>query len=66
MEDIYLDFNEITNLEDLRRYTRQLDNTAVMQEAFLNTIRGDLVLEADNKLKHESEVDKIKLVVGLK
>lgn len=66
MQDLYLDIEDITNLEDLRRYSRQLDSTAAMQQAFLNTLRSDLVIDANNRLKRESDVEKIKLIVGLK
>ncbi len=65
LEDLYLDFGEITNQEDLRRYSRQLDHTAVMQEAFISTLTGDLVNDAESKLRRETDVDKIKLVIGL-
>lgn len=56
---------EITNTEDLRRYDRQCDYILEMQEAFLATQRGSGAAEADAKLKRESSIENIKLVVGL-
>lgn len=66
LQDLYLDIDDISNLEDLRRYSRQLDNTANMQQAFVSTLRSELVIDANNRLKRESDVEKIKLIVGLK
>jgi hypothetical protein len=57
---------EITNTEDLRRYNRQCDYILEMQEAFINTMRGQTAAECDNKLKRENDIEKIRLVVGLK
>jgi hypothetical protein len=36
-----------------------------MQEAFISTLTGDLVNDAESKLRRETDVDKIKLVIGL-
>jgi hypothetical protein len=36
-----------------------------MQEAFLTTQRGSGAAEADAKLKRESNIENIKLVIGL-
>lgn len=61
----YSNVDEITNQEDLRRYSRQCDYILEMQEAFLKTIAGELATDSDNKLRRESDVEKIKLVIGL-
>lgn len=61
----YQGVNEITNTEDLRRYNRQCDYVIEMQEAFINTLHGNSAAEADARLKRESNVENIKLVIGL-
>ena len=61
----YQGVEEITNTEDLRRYDRQCDYILEMQEAFLTTQRGSGAAEADAKLKRESNIENIKLVIGL-
>lgn len=66
MEKAYQGVDEITNAEDLRRYSRQCDYVLEMQEAFLNLLRSQTVAEADARLKKDSgSVDKIKLIIGL-
>ncbi len=66
MEKAYQGVDEITNTEDLRRYSRQCDYVLEMQEAFLNLLRSQTVAEADARLKKDSgSVDKIKLIIGL-
>ena len=62
----YNGVDEITNTEDLRRYSRQCDYILEMQEAFIKTMRGTTAAESDNKLKRENDIEKIRLVVGLK
>ena len=66
MEKAYKGISEITNNEDLRRYNRQCDYILQMQQAFLNTLHSPNVAEVDSSLKRESDIDKIKLVVGIK
>ena len=61
----YLGVEEITNSEDLRRYGRQCDYILGMQEAFLETQRSSNASDADAKLKRESNIENIKLVIGL-
>ena len=61
----YDDFGEIANQEDLRRYDRQCDRILEMQQAFLDLLASETVQEADNRLKRESDITKIKLVLGL-
>ena len=62
----YNGVEEITNAEDLRRYSRQCDYIIEMQEAFMRTIKSPMAAESDNKLKRENDIEKIRLVVGLK
>ncbi len=61
----YKALKEITNTEDLRRYGRQCDYVLELQEAFLTTLNSSGVAEADMMLKKESNIEKIKAVVGL-
>ena len=61
----YQGVDEITNNEDLRRYSRQCDRILVMQEAFLNVIAGELASDTDNKLRRESDIEKIRLIIGI-
>ena len=62
----YNGVEEITNTEDLRRYSRQCDYILEMQEAFSKTMRSQTAAESDNKLKRENDIEKIRLVIGLK
>lgn len=62
----YNGINEITNNEDLRRYSRQCDRVLEMQGAFISTMRSPTAAESDNKLRRENDIEKIRLVVGLK
>lgn len=66
MIKVYSSVSEITNAEDLQRYSRQCDYTIEMQEAFMATMRSQTAIECDNKLKRENDIDRIKLVIGLK
>ena len=66
MKDVFDDFDDITNNEDLRRYSRQCDYTLEMQEAFIKLLDGEYADEGDSQLKKVSDVSKIKLVIGLK
>lgn len=61
----YKGVQEITNAEDLRRYNRQCDNMLMMQEAFIETQHGSDVADADARLKRETSIENIKLVIGL-
>ena len=65
MEKAYQGIDEITNSEDLRRYSRQCDYILEMQEAFLGVLRSQTVADADAKLKKDNGIDKIKLIIGL-
>lgn len=62
----YNGIDEITNNEDLRRYSRQCDRILEMQVAFITTMRSPTAAESDNKLRRENDIEKIRLVVGLK
>ena len=62
----YEAMNEISNTEDLRRYSRQCDYVIEMQEAFINLLDNENVADSNSKLKRESDIDKIKLILGLK
>ena len=66
MYKVYQGVDEITNNEDLRRYNRQADYVLDMQNAFLATMRGPNAADCDNKLKRESNIENIKLIIGLK
>ena len=61
----YKGLGEITNTEDLRRYSRQSDYILGMQQAFIDVIRGGNATELDAKLKRENDIDKIKVIIGL-
>ena len=61
----YQGVDEITNTEDLRRYDRQCDYILEMQEAFIDTQRSSSAVDSDSKLKRESNIENIKLVIGL-
>lgn len=61
----YQGVEDITNTEDLRRYDRQCDYILEMQEAFIDTQRSSGAAESDAKLKRESNIENIKLVIGL-
>lgn len=65
MKKTYDDFDEIANQEDLRRYDRQCDRIIEMQQAFLKLLSSELVHDANNRLKSESDISKIKLIIGL-
>lgn len=62
----YDDFGDITNTEDLRRYLRQTDAYITMQEAFLQLIASDYASSSDSQLKRETDLERIKTVIGLK
>lgn len=66
MLKVYDDSDDITNSEDLRRYARQCDYILEMQEAFLTLLSSDVVQDSDKQLRRESDIDKIKVVIGLK
>jgi hypothetical protein len=66
LADAYDDFGDITNTEDLRRYLRQTDAYIAMQEAFLRLIASDYASSSDSQLKRESDLERIKTVIGLK
>jgi hypothetical protein len=65
MYKAYSDVSEITNTEDLRRYSRQCDRLLDLKKAFIDIQQSPSVQEVDNSLKRETSIDKIKLVVGL-
>lgn len=66
MIKVYDDTDDIANSEDLRRYSRQCDAVIEMQEAFLKLLSSDLAASSDAQLKRETDIGKIKAVVGLK
>ena len=61
----YNGIEQISNAEDLRRYSLQCDNIIEMQEAFIRTMRSSIAEDCDKNLRHETDVAKIRLVVGL-
>jgi hypothetical protein len=65
MYKAYQGIEAITNTEDLRRYSRQCDYILEMQDAFLETQRGSDAAESDARLKRETNIENIKLVIGL-
>ena len=65
IEKAYHGMSEITNAEDLRRYGRQCDYILAMQDAYLKLLKSPTVGDIDGKLKQVSEIDKIKLIVGI-
>lgn len=65
MMKVYDDFDEIANAEDLRRYSRQCDAVLEMQEAFLKLLSSELASNSDMQLKRETDIGKIKTVIGL-
>lgn len=66
MEKVYGGISEITNKDELRRYNRQCDNLLAMQQVFIAAIHSEMAVNKDNMLKHETEIEKIKLVIGMK
>ena len=66
LEKAYKGVSEITNTEDLRRYNRQCDYLLSAQQSFSASLHGSTVTQIDNALRHESDIDKIKLVIGIK
>lgn len=65
MDKAYHGVDEITNNEDLRRFSRQCDYIINMQEAFLSVINSPSAPDVDSKLRKESNIEKIKLIIGL-
>ena len=65
MYKAYQGVDAVTNTEDLRRYSRQCDYILEMQNAILATMRGDNAADADAKLKRETNIENIRLVIGL-
>ena len=65
MDKAYRGIDAITNNEDLRRYSRQCDYIIEMQEAFLRAMRDPAASEIDGRLRKESSIEKIKLIIGL-
>ncbi len=66
LEKATLVITDISTLDDLNAYHRQSNGLLAIQQAFLNLLASDLATDADNKLKGEQDVDKIRLVLGLK
>jgi len=66
LEKDYLAITEIHSLDDLNAYHRQCSSLLAMQQAFLNLLNSDLATDSDLKLKGEQDLDKIRLVLGLK
>lgn len=66
VEKAYKGLSEITNTEDLRRYNRQCDYLLDVQNAFSKALHSSTVMSTDNTLKRESDLDKIKLAIGIK
>lgn len=62
----YRALDEISNTEDLRRYNRQADLIIDMQQAFLDAIVSPSASDIDAKLRHESSIENIKLLINLK
>lgn len=66
VEKAYSGISEITNVEDLRRYSRQCDYLLGVQQLFLSAVHSPTATETDNILRRENDLDKIKLVIGIK
>ena len=49
----------------MRRYSRQCDNIIAMQQRVLDIIAGETVNDIDERLRKESDIDKIRLTFGL-
>ena len=62
----YNGIEDIANTEDLRRYSLQCDNIIEMQEAFIRTIHSETAEDCDKNMKREYDVEKIRLIVGLR
>jgi len=62
---VYEGILEIDNTEELRRFSAQCDNILEMQEAFINTIHSETAPDCEKNLRRETDVQKIRLVVGL-
>lgn len=61
----YEGLSELTNVEDMRRYDRQCDRILELQEAFIKTLRGPNAADSDHRLKKETDIKKVKLLVGM-
>ncbi len=61
----YQGIEEVTNLEDLRRYNRQCDYILEMQQAFVQVQQSSMASDIDARLRRESNIENIKLVIGL-
>lgn len=65
MEKGYEGISDIVTLDDLRRYNRQCDAIDEMQQAFLRLIQSDIAADSDNKLRRETDLSKIRIILGL-
>ena len=66
LERTYLNVTEIGTLDALNAYAAQCTSIISMQNAFLNLLNSDLATDADNKLRNETDTDRIMIVIGLK
>ena len=61
----YEGVSEVANREDLMRYDRQCDRIEEMQQAFIKMMNSELAAETDNRLHRETDVERIKIAIGL-
>ena len=47
------------------RYDRQCDRIEEMQQAFIKMMNSELAAETDNRLHRETDVERIKIAIGL-
>lgn len=66
MMKVYDDFGDITNIEDLRRYSRMCDYTIEIQGTFLNLLGSEGVSDANARLYRVTDVEQIKAELGLR
>ncbi|MBQ9418385.1 MAG: hypothetical protein IJU19_07410 [Bacteroidales bacterium] len=66
LEKAYMAISSIGTTEDVARYGRQCEAIIAMQSAYLALLQGDLVEDTDRRLGGEDDVEKIKLIVGVR
>ncbi|MBP3763773.1 MAG: hypothetical protein J6I49_07855 [Bacteroidales bacterium] len=65
MEKAYEGLSDIITLDDLNRYGRQCTAIAKMQQAFVALVASEHAMESDNMLHRETDISKIKIVLGM-
>lgn len=61
----YEGVTEVANREDLIRYDRQCDHIEEMQQAFIRLMNSEVAADTDNRLRRETDIERIKIAIGL-